>query len=47
MSDNKALAQLQFEGYRIRRILDEEIGEWWYAVVDVIEALTARSKPRN
>ena len=38
MSENKALVQLQFEGYQIRRILDEETGEWWYAVVDVIEA---------
>jgi hypothetical protein len=40
MKDDKALVQLQFEDYRIRRIMDEDTGEWWYAVVDVIEALT-------
>jgi hypothetical protein len=47
MSDENALGQLQFESYPIRRILDEESGEWWYAVVDVIEALTDSAKPRN
>jgi DNA-damage-inducible protein D len=47
MSDNKALAQLQFEEYQIRRILDEETGKWWYAVVDVIAALTESQKPRD
>lgn len=47
MSDDKALVQLQFEGYKIRRILDEETQEWWYAVVDVIEAITDSSKPRD
>ena len=47
MSDEKALVQLQFESYQIRRVLDEESGEWWYAVVDVIEALTDSVKPRD
>jgi hypothetical protein len=47
MSEDKSLVQLQFEGYQIRRIMDEETGEWWYAVVDVIEALTGSKKPRN
>jgi hypothetical protein len=47
MSNDKALVQIQFEGYQIRRIRDEETGEWWYAVVDVIEALTDSQKPRN
>jgi len=47
MSENKALAQLQFEGRPIRRIFDEETGAWWYAVVDVIEALTDSPKPRD
>lgn len=47
MNSDKALVQLQFEGYRIRRILDEETQEWWYAVVDVIEALTNSLKPRD
>ncbi|HUM67914.1 MAG TPA: hypothetical protein PLK31_03585 [Chloroflexota bacterium] len=27
--------------------MDEETGEWWYAVVDVIEALTDSQKPRD
>lgn len=47
MDDDKALAPLQFEEYNIRRILDEETGEWWYAVVDVIHALTNSEKPRD
>lgn len=47
MSNDRALVQLQFEGYRIRRILDEETQEWWYAVVDVIEAVTNSLKPRD
>lgn len=47
MSHEQALVQLQFEGYQIRRIIDEETGEWWYAVVDVIEALTDSRKPRD
>lgn len=47
MSSESALVQLKFESYQIRRILDEETGEWWYAVVDVIEALTDSVKPRD
>lgn len=47
MSEDTTLVQLQFEGYQIRRIMDEETGEWWYAVVDVIEALTDSQKPRD
>jgi hypothetical protein len=47
MNNDKALIPLQFGGYRIRRILDEETGEWWYAVVDVIEALTDSQKARD
>ncbi len=47
MEDNKGLVQLQFEGRQIRRVLDEKTGEWWYAVVDVIEVLTDSTKPRN
>jgi prophage antirepressor-like protein len=47
MSEETTLVQLQFEGYQIRRIMDEETGEWWYAVVDVIEALTDSQKPRD
>jgi hypothetical protein len=40
-------ARFQFEGYQIRPIMDEETGEWWYAVVAVIEALTDSQKPRD
>lgn len=47
MSEENALVKLQFEGHQIRRILDEETGEAWYAVVDVIEALTDSAKPRD
>lgn len=47
MSNEKALVHLQFEQHHIRRIFDEATGEWWYAVVDVIEALTDSQKPRD
>jgi hypothetical protein len=47
MSDEKAWFQLQFESYQIRRRLNEETGEWRYAVGDIIEALTNRVKPRD
>lgn len=47
MSEKHELVQLQFENYRIRRVMDEASGTWWYAVVDVIEALTDSHKPRN
>ena len=47
MSNDKALVQLKFEEYQIRRVLDDETDEWWYAVVDVVEASTDSTKPRN
>jgi DNA-damage-inducible protein D len=47
MSDEQALVQLRFEDHQIRRVMDDQTGEWWYAVVDVIQALTDSSKPRN
>ena len=47
LSEDKTLAQLRFEDYQIRRIVDEETGAWWYAVVDVIKALTDSQKPRD
>ena len=31
------LVQVKFERYQIRRILDSETEEWWYALVDVID----------
>jgi len=43
METHKALAL--FEGKKIRRIWHNE--EWWFSVVDVIEALTVSTNPRN
>lgn len=34
-----------FDGKKIRRLWYKE--EWWFSVVDVIEALTGSSNPRN
>ena len=46
-SEEKPPEPIQFEGYRIRRVWDEETERWWFAVVDVIESLTDSNKPRN
>ncbi len=34
-----------FEGKRIRKIWHNE--EWWFSVVDVVEALTESSDPKD
>lgn len=34
-----------FEGKRIRKILHE--GEWWFSIIDVIEALVGGDRPRK
>lgn len=34
-----------FEGKRIRKILRD--GEWWFSVIDVVEALTGSNRPRK
>jgi DNA-damage-inducible protein D len=47
MNEEKRLEPAQFEGHGIRRIWDEETEEWWFAVVDVVEALTESRKPRD
>ncbi|MCI0580736.1 MAG: Bro-N domain-containing protein [Chloroflexi bacterium] len=47
MNEGKSLEAAEFEDYNIRRIWDEETERWWFAVVDVIEALTDSNKPRN
>jgi DNA-damage-inducible protein D len=47
MREEMRLEPLQFEGYGIRRIWDEETEQWWFTVVDVIEALSGSNKPRN
>jgi DNA-damage-inducible protein D len=47
MNEDKDLKPVQFEDYNIRRTWDEETEQWWFAVVDVIEALTESRKPRD
>jgi DNA-damage-inducible protein D len=47
MNKKVGLEPIQFEAYTIRRAWDEESGRWWFAVVDVIEALTESVKPRD
>lgn len=47
MNKEVGLEPIQFEAYTIRRTWDEESGRWWFAVVDVIEALTESVKPRD
>ena len=34
-----------FEGKRIRKILHE--GDWWFSIIDVIEALVGGDRPRK
>jgi len=29
-----------FESHSIRRIYDEELGIWWFSVVDIVQVLT-------
>jgi hypothetical protein len=47
MSEEMELEPIQFEDYHIRRIWDDKTERWYFAVVDVIEALTDSHKPRN
>jgi prophage antirepressor-like protein len=47
MNHEQALEPIQFESYEIRRVWDEATEQWWFAVVDVIEALTESKKPRD
>ena len=47
MNEDKDLQPVQFEDYNIRRTWDKETEQWWFAVVDVIEALTESRKPRD
>lgn len=44
LSKNKAIAT--FEGKKIRRIWDEEKEQWYFAVVDVVAALTDSKNPQ-
>jgi prophage antirepressor-like protein len=45
MSEEAGLEPIQFERFSIRRIWDDETDRWWFAVVDIIEALTESTKP--
>jgi len=45
MSKNKISKLAVFEGKRIRKILHE--GEWWFSIIDVIEALVGGDRPRK
>jgi DNA-damage-inducible protein D len=40
MSEKSSLELIEFEGFNIRRVWDEETERWWFAVVDVVKALT-------
>lgn len=40
MSADRSLELIEFAGFGIRRIWDEETERWWFAVVDVVSALT-------
>lgn len=37
----------QFENHPIRRVYDEESETWWFSVIDIVQALTDSSKPRD
>ena len=43
MTDDISTRIALFKGKKIRRVLYQ--GEWWFSVVDVIEALTDSSQP--
>ena len=45
MSTEKITKMAVFEGKRIRKILHE--GEWWFAVIDIVEVLTGSSIPKR
>ena len=37
----------QFENHPIRRVYDEESETWWFSVIDIVQALTDSSNPRD
>lgn len=47
MSKETSLEPIEFEGFSIRRIWDDETERWWFAVVDIIEVLAESKKPRD
>jgi len=36
-----------FEQKEIRKVWDSEKGDWYFSIVDIIEALTQSSQPRR
>lgn len=47
MSEETGLELIEFEGFHIRRVWDEETERWWFAVVDVVNALTDSKDPNK
>lgn len=47
MTKESGLQPIKFEQFSIRRIWDNKTDRWWFAVVDIIEALTESTKPRD
>ena len=45
MSEKPEIKLAVFEGQRIRKALHE--GEWWFSIIDVIEALVGGDRPRK
>jgi DNA-damage-inducible protein D len=45
MSEEEGSKLVVFEGKRIRKILHE--GEWWFSIIDVIDALVGGGRPRK
>lgn len=47
MNEDMELEPIQFEDYHIRRVWDDKTERWYFAVVDVIEALTNSQDPNK
>ncbi|VAW32233.1 DNA-damage-inducible protein d [hydrothermal vent metagenome] len=47
MDEKTSLERIEFEGFNIRRIWDDETERWWFAVVDVVKTLADSKKPRD
>lgn len=45
MTEETGLQPIKFEQFSIRRIWDEETDRWWFAVVDVVGALSDSKSP--
>ncbi|MEZ4641639.1 MAG: Bro-N domain-containing protein [Chloroflexota bacterium] len=47
MREETGLELIEFEGFHIRRIWVEETERWWFAVVNVVNALTDSKDPNK